>query len=339
MKRKTVLVPENYKLMFSDKEASDGSVTFYSIESSSALVERLLPKTVKKRFQFKKSINYRSPLEAVNIENISGIILNWDTQKEDLRLLLSRHKNVEWVHSMRSGVDHLPIDEIFAKGIKLTSGKGLRTRAIAEFAMGLVYLSAKRLLRHADPAQRSVVRSELLKSAELLVFGAGAIGSAIAELARANGMRAIGVNRSGGEREHFDKVIGFEEFRADMLRSSHIVVSAPLTPLTRRYFSRSFFNSLPQPVHVINISREDLIDPHALDEALCSGKVLSASIDIRDSAHMTLYEKHRNVLLTNHSAFALVEDSEDAVERARDNLRSYLVGDELKGVVSESKRY
>lgn len=337
--KKIVLVPQSYARHFQKHNSLMSNIITYTIRRSERQATRHIPHRIRSLFKLNHRISYEQHLIASNTKNVNGVILNWNAQEEDLRLILQVNKNIEWVHCIHAGIDHLPTNLLFDKGITLTSGKGLKTTTIAEYAMGLIYLKAKRFLLHTHSDQNTIIRSEPLHQSKLLIFGAGSIGSKIAELAKANGMRTLGVNTSGKQSDHFDKIIKFSEFNPSGLSVNFIVIAAPLTADTHNYFNDGFFNAIKQPVHVINISREGLIDLHALNNAMRTGKVLSAALDTNKTRSNSIFKANKNIILTNHSAFASTVETHEPIERALQNAFHFINQRELLGVISPDKGY
>jgi phosphoglycerate dehydrogenase-like enzyme len=135
------------------------------------------------------------------------------------------------------------------------------------------------------------------------VIGLGAIGTAVARRAAALGARVLAVRRSNTGKIG---VIGVEMVPdvADVVREAdHIVIAVPATAQTYRLFDRALLAQAKVGAHLINVARGSVIDQQALLEALDTGPLAYATLDVTDPeplpAGHALYS-HPNVLITPH---------------------------------------
>src|SRR5438067_8638553 len=121
---------------------------------------------------------------------------------ERLRQILRAAPRLRWFHTISAGVDPLLIPELMQHDVILTNNTGSYDVPIAEFVLAMLFAAAKRLPDHFDNQhahrwrEGSVPQHVELRDATLLVVGLGSIGAELARLARASGMRVIGVRRS-----------------------------------------------------------------------------------------------------------------------------------------------
>jgi len=127
------------------------------------------------------------------------VALVWDFRWHGLADLLRGSPKLQWVHAGSAGVDHLLPALAGRADIVLTNSAGVFERPIAEYVLGLMLAHAKGFVEtaQAQAARRWAYRETAsLDGATLVIIGAGRIGTAIAELAAAVGMRVIGVRRT-----------------------------------------------------------------------------------------------------------------------------------------------
>ena len=268
-----------------------------------------------------------------------GAILDWGTDKVHLDMLQAQAQGIRWLHSMSSGIDHLPLKDIRDREQILTSGKGLRYKAVSEYAMGLVYLGAKHFLKHHKNKAQLEVRSNAIEGATLCILGTGSIGRALARLAGANGMRVTGVNRSGQKPEGFDKIYRTEDLSEAVAMADAIVATLPFTPGTARMVNAEAFAAMTRRPYLVNIGRDAIIDGKAMKQALMTGAISGAALDIDPQGKGHPCHGEPNVLFTNHSAYSLAGDKEDIFQRMADNLHRFAAGDELLGTIDLSLGY
>ena len=211
---------------------------------------------------------------------------------------------LRWVQLVSSGIDFYP-DWVF-QGAPVTSGKGANAEQVAEFALALVFAAAKQLpeLWVKDDDWRLTPLTPV-GGRTLGILGFGSIGQSLARKAVALGMRVLALSRPG---QAIADVPGVQ--RADSLEqlfasSDHLVLAAPLTPTTRGLIDRQVLAHAKPGLHLINIARGGLLDQQALLEALDSGVVGRASLDVTDPeplpAGHPLYH-HPRVLLSPHTS-------------------------------------
>jgi phosphoglycerate dehydrogenase-like enzyme len=258
---------------------------------------------------------------------------------------LAAAPDVRWLHTTSAGVDSiLPLAR--PRGIILTeSGTGYRI-AMGEFVIAQMLFMAKRLGAHAD-GQRAG-RWEPLRHEELCgrvcgIVGLGPIGLGVAERAAALGMRVIGCRRSGRPVEAVTDVVPPAGLDRLWRESDYVVLACPLTEETRRLVGPAALAAMKPTARVINIARGALVDTDALVNALESGRIAGAALDVTDPeppppGHALW--RLPNVFLTPHTAPG---DTDDLNRRKRDlffeNLARYLAGQPLLNLVDPERGY
>jgi D-2-hydroxyacid dehydrogenase (NADP+) len=250
--------------------------------------------------------------------------------------------NLRWLHTFSTGVDH-PVFGIFLdKGVRLTTSAGANARPIARTAIMHLLALSRRLPSLLD-AQRdhrwTPFTFDELEGARIAVVGMGAIGLEVIRLAQAMGMDVVGVRRS---------VVGDEPCEtvpmddlADVLPTVQaLVLAVPLTAETTNLIDAAAIASLPVGAYVINVARGEVIDEAALADALRSGRLGGAALDVfveeplpADSELWAL----PNTIVTPHSSGMTNQLPGRATDRFLDNLRRYVAGDALVNEVRSSR--
>lgn len=163
------------------------------------------------------------------------------------------------------------------------------------------------------------------------IVGCGAIGSRVAKAADALGMRVIVSSRT----KKPDCPYPFVTFD-ELLRESDIVtLHCPLTPETKGLMDRSAFERMKNGAVLINTSRGPVVDEKALREALDSGKLMGAGLDVLETEPMRedcpLFGAP-GCIITPHIAWAARETREKLIDIAAENLQAFLDGKELNVV-------
>lgn len=214
---------------------------------------------------------------------------------------------LQWLHVFNAGVDH-PVFAMFReRGVRVTTSSGSSATPIAHTVimqlLNLVRDSPRwwREQQARDWQQRDVVDME---GRVLGVVGMGPIGCEVARLAQALGMRVIGIRRSpsGDEPCETWPVTRLDELLAMV---DDLVLAAPLTADTHGLLDARRIGLMRPGAHVANVGRGELIDEPALVEALRSGHLGGAALDVfvteplpADSPLWSL----PNAIVTPHSA-------------------------------------
>jgi phosphoglycerate dehydrogenase-like enzyme len=159
------------------------------------------------------------------------------------------------------------------------------------------------------------------------LIGLGGIGRALAKRLKAFEMRLVGIKRHDPERAM--RELGFEwvgrpEERDELLRrSDYVILCLPLTPESRHLMDRGAFASMKRESFLINLSRGDLVDRDALEEALSSGKIAGAGLDVFWKEPVDPHDAifNYNVLATPHVAGVTDISIQTRVNMVVENLR------------------
>jgi phosphoglycerate dehydrogenase-like enzyme len=268
--------------------------------------------------------------------------------------ILSRMPRLRWVHLAGAGVSSLAGSEWWASAVLTTSSRGHTNAAlIGETVMAGVYALAKGL---DVAALNSKARNFKLDSYRMPrqiagktmgVLGAGGIGRSAARLARAAGMRAIGLRRSvegtAEPDEDFDLVFGPRGMHDMLAETDFLVIAAMLTEETRSLVGGAELASLRDDAFVINVARGEIVDETALAAALASGTIAGAYLDVwtDDMASPPIREllDAPNVIFTPHIAGRSENPGRSSIEFFQNNLRRYLAGEPLENVVDWTRGY
>ncbi len=182
-----------------------------------------------------------------------------------------------------------------------------------------------------------------LRGKRLVTVGTGGIGMLVAERAVAFGMKVVGVNPDYVPMlSSFERVVPPEQLLEVLPEADVVVVAAPHTPASRRMFGRAQFEAMKPTAYFIAVSRGQLFDTEALTEALQSGQIAGAGIDVTDPE--PLAEDHplrqmRNVVITPHIAGLSEHNRERSFALIRANLERFVGGLPLYNVVDKALGY
>jgi phosphoglycerate dehydrogenase-like enzyme len=205
---------------------------------------------------------------------------------------------------------------------------------------------AARMFRAQQRSQWERYAGTDLRGRTLAIVGVGKIGRELARLARAFGMAVIGVKRSVAGADpaalHLDELYAPEELRRILPRAEYLALVAPHTDETERLIGAAELALLPRGAFLINIGRGATVDEPALVEALRSGRLGGAALDVfaeeplmPDSPLWSM----SNVLVSPHSGSTSDRENARIAELFCENLRRYLAGRELLNVLNIETLY
>jgi glycerate dehydrogenase len=244
-----------------------------------------------------------------------------------------------------TGVDNIDTVAARGRGIAVANVRGYATETVPEHVFAMMLALRRSLLRYHSAARNGRWAAAPvfclhdypiadLAGATLGIVGSGSLGSALARLAECFGMRVMLAERRGVAgtrpgRAAFEQVL----HEADVL-SLHL----PLTPETRHLIGRSELAAMKAGAILINTARGALVDPAALIEALKSGHLGGAGIDVLETEpppldHPLLATDLPNLLVTPHVAWASRQAQQKLADEVIANIAAFQRGENRNRVV------
>jgi glyoxylate reductase len=249
------------------------------------------------------------------------------------REVLDAAERLRIVSTASVGVDHIDVEYARRKGIAVAHTPYVLVDAVADLAVGLLITAARRIVLgdrmiregRAAPVWGSLMGVDL-RGKRAGVVGLGNIGVAVARRLLAFGMEVVYWSRRRKPEVEFAMGVKYIDLDALLSTSDFVVVTLALTPETERFFDRVKFAKMKRGAYFINVGRGRLVDTEALLEALESGVLAGAALDVFDVE--PLPPGHRlvsmeNVVLTPHIGSATVETREQMAELAADNVVAF----------------
>jgi phosphoglycerate dehydrogenase-like enzyme len=257
---------------------------------------------------------------------------------------------LRWVQATSAGAG----EQVGAAGLSreelarvtVTSAAGVHAEPLAEFALlGLLAFTKDlpRLLADQQAHRWGHYPVGELSGRILLIVGLGQIGEEVARRATAFGMRVTGVNRSGTtDSPHVHEIRRTDELNECLPEADAIVISAPLTEETRGLIDAAAIARCKTGAILVNVGRGGVVDEAALIEALRSGRLAGAALDVfaREPlpADSPLWDLP-NVLVSPHTAGLSMREDERIVSLFVENLGRYLRGEPLRNRVDPELLY
>lgn len=233
-----------------------------------------------------------------------------------------------------TGVDHVDLAAAKEKGMAVSNASGYSNEAVAELVLGMVLnilrnMSAVEARCRAGQTKEGLVGSEL-KGRTVGIIGFGKIGRRSAELFHAFGCRILAQSRSHkADAPEYVEQVSQEE----LLRQSDIVVlHCPLNESTRGMINAGKLALMKRSAILINVARGPVVVAQDLADALNSGTIAAAGIDVFDREPPLDPSEPllncRNCLVTPHVAFATRESMSLRAQIVFDNLDCWMKGDQ-----------
>ena len=279
--------------------------------------------------------------------------------------LLSRARSLRWVQLLSAGADHALSGPLRSATFPVTTASGIHATPIGEYTLASMLAFAHRfhltlraqMKREWLGQGRFMATVDELRGHTLGVVGYGSIGRETARLAAALGMRVLALKRDPSMRSdpgYCPKGLGDPEGRipekffapderlAMLSECDYVTVTLPLTAHTRRFIGARELSAMKLGAYLVNIGRGEVLDEAALIEALRSGHLGGAGLDVFEHEPLApdspLWEME-NVLLTPHMSGANRGYMDKACELFAENLRRFTTNRPLLNVVDPRLGY
>ena len=264
------------------------------------------------------------------------------------RDMFKRAESLKWVQTWGAGVDGMMYAEFVHSEVILTSAKGTVGVHLSEHAMALLLGLTRgiaRAIRTADWNERMPIRhaSWELIDKTMGIVGLGGTGCDVAIRAHAFGMKIIAVDPEDVDVPDCVETCWKMDRFYDLLSASDIVVvCCPLTEETRGLFDRMAFEKMQNHALLINVTRGKIMDDASLVEALETGQIAGAGLDVTPQEPLPgdhpLWNMP-NVIITPHTAGGSPNRQDRIVNLFCENLRRFLKGENMLSVIDKKKGY
>ncbi len=259
------------------------------------------------------NVDYRPGIsrdELLNIVKNYEVLVVRSRTKVD-RKVIDEGKNLKVIARAGVGLDNIDVEYARSRGIEVINTPEGPTESVAELTIGLMIAAARyitlfdRLVKDGQWPKGKYVGFEL-QGKTLGIIGLGRIGTRVAEIAKVIGMHIIAYDiadvREKAERLKIELASSLEEL---LPKCDIISLHVPLTKSTYHMISKREFDMMKDGVIFINTSRGEIVDTKALLEALKSGKISVAALDVleneppKEEWEIELV-KHPRVIITPH---------------------------------------
>lgn len=246
--------------------------------------------------------------------------------------------DLAWLHTFSAGIDHPVFSRFVDRGVRLTTSSGASASPIAQTVIMYLLALSRDLPAwlHAQRdhrwAQHTITE---LDGATLGVVGMGPIGREVLRLGEALGMRTIGMRRSIRGDEPCETWT-FDRLHELAATVDALVIAVPLTPDTRGIVDATVFGAMRPGAMFVNVARGEVVDEPALVDALTSGHLGGAGLDVFAveplPADSPLWDLP-NVIVTPHNSGSSDRTHRRATEIFLDNLARYVRATPLRNEI------
>jgi D-2-hydroxyacid dehydrogenase (NADP+) len=204
--------------------------------------------------------------------------------------VIAQAGKLKFIQSISSGMDQYSKEQLGAKGVRLASAAGVNARAVAEHAIALILAIFRRLPEARDNQHNKMWRGMIgdlaqredeLGGKTLLVVGMGRIGSHLALLAKAFGMKVVGIRRDPSQGENgADSIYGMADLVKLVPEADIVALTCALTPETTGLMSRAAFAAMKPSSVFVNVARGKVADEAALIDTMKNNRIWAAAIDV-----------------------------------------------------------
>lgn len=260
--------------------------------------------------------------------------------------ILSKCPNVKYIGVLATGYNVVDVEAANKRNITVTNVPAYGTDAVSQFTIGLLL----ELCHHIGDHWASVKSGEWSRCRDFCywkypmielagktmgIIGYGKIGQATAKIARALGMNILAYNRSPIKEENI-KDFGRQVSLDELLKESDVIsLHCPLFPETRGIINKDTIGRMKDGVLIINTARGPLIVEEDLRDALISGKVAGAAVDVvsvepikEDNPLLSA----PNIIITPHIAWAARETRQRLMSIVVENLKAFIGGNPVNTI-------
>lgn len=287
----------------------------------------------------------RFPDVQVTDRDLDALVV-WELDVAETVRMVEQHPRLGWVHMRWAGVPGQILKALGERPIPLTNGSGAHGVAIGEYVVGVVMNHYKRFHEMRGAQLRSTWLPEFkireLRGQTVGIVGLGDLGLSIARVLRPFGVQLRGLRRSPAPAPEVDELYEPSRVGEFVQGLDVLVVAAPLTAETRGLIGARELAELERGALLVNVGRAAIVDQAAMLEALQSGQLGGAALDVfleePLEAESPLWQMPQ-VFISPHCADASPQSLERGLELFLANLRRFKNGEPLHHVVDRTAGY
>jgi len=249
--------------------------------------------------------------------------------------------NLKWMQCNITGTDHLVVPLADRPDVILTNGRGIHGPQMTEITllhMLALYRQVRRLAKNQETHTWDRFLPYVLDTRTVAILGLGAIAEHMARCFKALGMTVYGISRTDRPVDGIDKVFSRDNITEAVADVDFLVTLVPYSEDTDKIVNKAVFDAMKPTACLVNVARGGVVDEAALIEALQSGSIAAAGLDVFEEAPLPddnpLWDME-NVFITPFTGGRSDMYAERILTVIEPNLRAYVDGklDEMINVV------
>ena len=259
---------------------------------------------------------------------------------------------LKWIHFGAAGIEGSLFPAILKSKTIITNSSGIHADSVSEFVIASMLYFSKQFkechtfYQNKEWTQWDIARKmQNLKGKTIGIIGYGSIGKAIGARSKVFGMRVIGTRRLQKKIEKkttIDYLIPFSDLDFLLEESDYVVISCPLTPLTKGMIGKNELSKMKKTSYLINIARGSIVDENSLINKLEKKQIAGAALDVFDKEPLSNTSplfKLDNVLLSPHISGNFPNYNKMVMDLFNENLDRFVNGKALKNRVCKKRLY
>lgn len=253
---------------------------------------------------------------------------------------------VKMIFIVSAGVEKIPFEYLKERGIMVANAGGISDNAMSDYAIGAMLLFSSKFKECIEYKSQKYWKPYLitdsLKDRTLLIVGTGKIGKSVAKKAKVFDMNIVGIKRTKGQVEHFNRIEILDNLNHVLPCADYVVCTVPLTEYTYHLFDKSRFEKMKQTAVFINVSRGKIVDEAALEKIMHDRKIRGAVLDVFEVEPLpksSLLWSLDNVIVTPHSSGRIEEFLMHAVDIFIENFNQFTLGKKMANEINLNCRY
>ena len=260
--------------------------------------------------------------------------------------------NLKWIQIGSSGIEKSLFKEVLKSKVIITNASGIHSGPVSEYVISCMLYFSKmfrdfRIFKQTKNWSQWDIAKKImeLKGRTIGIIGYGNIGKAIAKKAKVFGMDVIATRRlqkTIQSNKSVDQLIPTSNLDMLLKNSDYIVISCPLTPLTKNLIGSKELKSMKQNAVIINVARGQIINQNDLINALENKVISGAALDVFEKEPLEESSKLfdlDNVLISPHISGNYQNYQSDMLDKFSTNLNRFVLEKELKNRVCKKRLY
>jgi D-2-hydroxyacid dehydrogenase (NADP+) len=258
--------------------------------------------------------------------------------------LIAGLKQLKWIQSLATGVDHFLRCPLLKPEVLITSGRGIHGAPMREQVLYMMMGVSRDVVRAVGDQKAHFWERRLwstLHGKTAVIAGTGIVGTAIAELLKALGMHVIGISRSPRPAKGFDEMIATDRLTDAAARADYLINMLPASNDNLDIFDAKAFGAMKPTAYYISAGRGQTVDEAALLEVLRDRRIAGAALEVFQTEPLppdSPFWDLPNVFILPHIGGYVIEYEEFIMPLVVDNMRLFLAGrqSEMQNIVERS---